>query len=351
MSEVNDEELAQSLREARKMPRCFALVMRGTDVLKLAVRKRPFRPAELAELRTEFKGNCCFSGVVRQVEAGELLFESLEEPPEVKLLKFKEHVLEQTRLRITPRFQQVTTLAPVDADDLPVTKDTAEQSSSATQVATQSVADGQAEDSAASQRWDAVHAVWAPRIVAVLQRCSEEQASRWRAAFAAAEEQAEGGNHEKALQILDRLSQAVRQASEDGFGEKPANGGLVASRKFLLTRFRQIKAELKQSLETLRVNIARTAADQNPDELADGMRAWFGDLLEQLQAGIDRSIEAGDGFRAAEAVALELKGGLLKDELLDHLFDNPLMGGEQFVDAIARGLDEIARELHQASAV
>lgn len=323
MPEVKDDGLLQALRDARKVPRCFALILRGTDVVKLEVRKRPFRDAELAELRTEAKGNRVCSGVVRQAESGELLFESLDEPPEIKLQKIKEYVFEQTNLRISPRLAQVAALATI-AEEVEVAEP-------------------------AQQRWEAMHSAWAPRFVAALQHCADDQASRLRAAFSLAEEQAEAGSFEKAVQILERIAPVLRQALEGAANERKASSGkLVASRQFLLTRFKKIRAELQQALDSLQANMTRLAADEDPQELTDGIRRWFDELLERLQAGIDASIDEGDGFRTAQATVLELRAGLLSDDLLDHLLDNPLMGGEQFVDAIADGLDEIAREMATA---
>ena len=63
------------------------------------------------------------------------------------------------------------------------------------------------------------------------------------------------------------------------------------------------------------------------------------------------SVHAADTLPAGILITGQVSGAASQLLGLDHLFDNPLMGGEQFVDAIARGLDEIARELHQASAV
>jgi hypothetical protein len=115
MAEKN-KELAKALQKAKKSPRNFAIIARGTNVLKLIVDKKPLKSGELKEAKKELEGNAIVEGVVLGGEGTELVFQVREEPSfgENKLKKF---ISEETGLPLKPSFVVVQKLADVPDDD------------------------------------------------------------------------------------------------------------------------------------------------------------------------------------------------------------------------------------------
>lgn len=112
-----DKDLMKSLQQARKKPRNFAIVAKGSTVLKLIVSKKPIKDGELLKAKKEVGGNAIVKGVVTSGDGPELLFQvaeevSLQEP------KFKTFIKEQTGLPLKPRFVVVSSLQEVDDEDV-----------------------------------------------------------------------------------------------------------------------------------------------------------------------------------------------------------------------------------------
>jgi len=417
MPEAADEELAKGLRDARKQPRNFVAIIKGTNVLKLVVRKKEIKSAEIQSLRTELKGTAALSGVV-QVAGGEHVFETLEDPPDLKIQPLKDYIDADTGLKVKPRFAKVTALAEVpQMDDVPVAppmptgkppQAPLDQAIAGLVAAMQKLRPALQEalaahpglkvelmdlatnfqqqikvpDAAAAKttlialaqrlkelpapgttpatsetppeappapggdlarQWNEAHATAEPRYLAALKKGESKLTSELKVIFAYATERAEAGEYDKALVAIKRLLPLLEQA-ERGPGPQ-VSSRLVESRKFLLTRFQKIRADLKQELDSLQKAIAESAADDDPTELTTAMQGWFDRLLDELQNGIDASINAGDDFQQAQEVIHGLQAEVDDDELIEHLLENPLIDGEQFVSAINGGLDDIATEL------
>lgn len=51
-----DENLVEGLKQAKKAPRNFALIVKGAAPVKLLVRKKKIKDAELLKAKTEAKG-------------------------------------------------------------------------------------------------------------------------------------------------------------------------------------------------------------------------------------------------------------------------------------------------------
>jgi hypothetical protein len=113
-SDVLDEDLAIGLKQAKKKARNFLLVVKGSKPLKLIVKKKPIKAAEVQEAKKEAMGTGVYQGVCQGDGGLEMVFRLVGEEPTVKTVQFKELIAEQTGLTIKPRFELVTELADVD---------------------------------------------------------------------------------------------------------------------------------------------------------------------------------------------------------------------------------------------
>lgn len=118
-----DTDLAKALQVAKKKPRNFAIIAKGANVLKLLVDKKPIKEGVLIKAKKECQGTAIVTGVVSG-DSGELVFQVLEEPS-IGPPKLKKFITDATRLTITPRFQVVTAIRPVDDDAEESTEDPA----------------------------------------------------------------------------------------------------------------------------------------------------------------------------------------------------------------------------------
>ena len=116
MPDVADEKLAQGLKQARKKPRNFVLLGKGTSVLKLIVDKKPIKAGAIQDARAEYKANLVLKGVV-EGDGAELVFKVVGEEPTIKIPAFRDYISEQTDLKVKPRFQVVPELAEINDDE------------------------------------------------------------------------------------------------------------------------------------------------------------------------------------------------------------------------------------------
>ena len=114
MADVLDEDLELGLKQAKKKPRNFALVIKGSKALKLIVQKKPIKAGEVQAAKAEAKGTGFYKGVCQGDGGLEMVFKLVGEEPSVKTVQFKELIAEQTGLTIKPRFELVSELAEVD---------------------------------------------------------------------------------------------------------------------------------------------------------------------------------------------------------------------------------------------
>ena len=103
MPDALDEKLAKALKQARKKPRNFALLGKGTTVLKLLVNKKPIKSSDVQGAKMEFKANQIVRGIV-QGEGTRLIFK-VDEEPTFKLTALREYLSEQTGMKLKPRFE------------------------------------------------------------------------------------------------------------------------------------------------------------------------------------------------------------------------------------------------------
>ena len=156
-------------------------------------------------------------------------------------------------------------------------------------------------DNALAQRWNDEFAALEPRYLEALKKADDQLASQLKVLFAFATEQAEAGDHARALRGLERLAPLVQQALDStgpsGPGKTPT--GKVAA------------AVLRSELQTIRTNAARGLAQlaaalkgkSDPRarqiepivaKLAQNMPTELEETLQQL----DAAVKSGDASAA-----------------------------------------------------
>ncbi len=118
--------------------------------------------------------------------------------------------------------------------------------------------------------------------------------------------------------------------------------GIVEKRKFLVTRWQAVPAEIKVEIAKLETAISVQVPDENPAELCAALDSAFGALIAEVQSAIDGAINAGDpGYATAIKVIEQQKKALLNHEIVQILKRNPLISGQQFEDSVVSALDEV----------
>jgi hypothetical protein len=182
-----------------------------------------------------------------------------------------------------------------------------------------------------------------PRLLAA-QNADREKATKLGAVWDHAGEQAQLGNYENAFKALTRLEGAIDgllasapQSSEERFGIEK---GIVAKRKFLLTRFKEIPKEIRPLLGDIRDGLLEEGVDDDPDELMSAIDLALQEFCRELQDEIDSSINSGDSGQLAG-----LKDRVLSNELITHLMANPYFDGSRIQSAMLDALTEVEKTL------
>lgn len=135
-----------------------------------------------------------------------------------------------------------------------------------------------------------------------------------------------------------------------GYGEGGAANGLVAKRRFLVTRWQQIQLDLDAELKKLSAAIAAKVPEEDAEDVAGGVNRALGPLVaevrDRLQDAVDEAVNAGDQTYAAVSVATSvLRRQIVGDELIGVLRSTTLMAGAGFERALTSALDEIEAQL------
>ncbi len=117
MADILDEELEKGLRQAKKKPRNFAAICKGTKLLKLIVKKKPIKQPEIMAAKSEVQGNAIITGVCVGDGGAGMVFQVEGDEPSIKIPQMREYITEQTGLAIKPRFEVVQALEEVDENE------------------------------------------------------------------------------------------------------------------------------------------------------------------------------------------------------------------------------------------
>ena len=112
-----DEALAQGLSQARRRPRNFVLIAKGSTCVGLLVKKKPIKEPEVLAARKISGGKIVVAGVCQGDGGPEMVFKVAEEPPAINLARLRQHLLDTTGLKLKPSFLVVPGLEAVDETD------------------------------------------------------------------------------------------------------------------------------------------------------------------------------------------------------------------------------------------
>jgi hypothetical protein len=116
MADVPDPELAAALKAARKKPRNYVLIAKGTAAVKLIVQKKKVLAGDIQKAKTEAKGTVIVEGTCLG-SGSEMVFEVVGDEPSIKAISIKDLISEQTELKLKPKFQVVKALTEVKEED------------------------------------------------------------------------------------------------------------------------------------------------------------------------------------------------------------------------------------------
>lgn len=127
-------------------------------------------------------------------------------------------------------------------------------------------------------------------------------------------------------------------------------GGLVDKRRFLVTRWQQLPAELSANLAQLAAAIGDALPYERPAEIEaaanEALRDMLGTMMQDLQDAADTAINAGDSrYRAVGEAVARCRAICAASPVIAALRDNTILPGARFEAAIAGALDEIEGEL------
>lgn len=111
-----DEDLIDGLKQAKKAPRHFAMIIKGIAPVKLMIKKKKFRDGELSKAKTEAKGNDWVVGIL-EASGTDFAFQITgDAEPKVTALKVKDWIGTQTGMTVIPRWSLVKELPKLDDD-------------------------------------------------------------------------------------------------------------------------------------------------------------------------------------------------------------------------------------------
>ncbi len=170
--------------------------------------------------------------------------------------------------------------------------------------------------------------------------------SGFRAVMAYAIENAAAGVFANSIRALEKLLPKLKQALESASPSKDMGiqEGIVAKRTFMLTRMREILADLRPLLKELCDAIEEDEIDADPLEIQMAFEQALTKLLEDAQGELDRSINSGD--------TQSLQGmtdRITSSPTVKHLVENPFIDGQEFESRIREAFLEIEKNLSTAS--
>lgn len=174
----------------------------------------------------------------------------------------------------------------------------------------------------------------------------EQQATlqKVQAAWDLAQEAAADDNFERALLILRRLDEGGLLAGLADADLTPTGGGpggdgdgrgkLVRQRTFMLQEWSKMPSDMRAKLQGLRSTLAE--ADEDAEELVDGIAEALEDFLDELKDTMDQAINDGD-----TGVFSGLRDRARSHDLIKHLQKAPGFDGGALLSSVETALERI----------
>jgi hypothetical protein len=162
-----------------------------------------------------------------------------------------------------------------------------------------------------------------------------------------AEGKAQNGAYDSAMKAMLKIGEEglfarIRELQAAASG-KPVSNKLVEQRKFLLTRWQQIPAELAGHVSDLQDGLGAQFPNENTAGDIAKLNGYLKTLLARLQDQIDKVIGGGANDISLDAVRKEID----QDDVLSCLGKYPLGDGHAFRETILQAVEEV--ETHMAA--
>lgn len=185
-----------------------------------------------------------------------------------------------------------------------------------------------------------------PRYLASIQKADSVLAGQMRAIFAYVTEQAEAGSFEKALAAIKRLGPMVDQAEMGTGAASEISSDIVAKRKFLLERWRNIPSEINDRLRPIEAEIERQVPAENAKELVTEMQSYLRDFYGEIRDALDKAIVSGDSeFTQAMKLIDTFRDEVRANELVQHIDTNRLGVKVKVQNILLQALAEVEENL------
>lgn len=170
--------------------------------------------------------------------------------------------------------------------------------------------------------------------------------SGFRSVMAYITENAAAGVYANSIRALEKLLPKLEQALAAASPSKDMGiqEGIVAKRTFMLTRMREILADLRPLLEEIRDAIEEDDIDADPLEIQMAFEKALSTLLEDVQSELDKSITSGD-TQSLQGMSDRITAA----PTVQLLVNNPFIDGREFEDRIREAILEIEKNLSTAS--
>jgi hypothetical protein len=105
------EDLAASLKQAKRQPRFFAIIANGKEVVSLLIRKKPLRDAVVKRARRDEGGKQTYQGICEGSSGSILVFKFSGGLPKFKPGRLRQFIAETTGIMVKPEFSQLNVAA------------------------------------------------------------------------------------------------------------------------------------------------------------------------------------------------------------------------------------------------
>ena len=345
--EKDIQHLKKMLSMARKAPINFGIALgseKPEDLAFLAHQRKD--PKSLRKHARTETGNSKGAHGEMTVDGKKLLFICQDSPPG-PLTKAMKLFLRGLKVPLSPEFRvpdeavapaKAASAAPAEAAEA-----AEEAAADATPAAREAAPASDGKIDAAEAEWNRRHEKARLATVKIL-KAGLGDSDKIRAVLSFAQGKAETGNYAVGLKALDTLEKLLVAAvkGKAGGGKGDIAAGIVKKRKFLITRWQKVPAEVKVELGNLKSAIAANVPDEDPGELCAAIETSLDKLIGEIQSAIDASIGAGDpGYKTALKAIEQQKQKVRSHEIIQLLKKSPLVPGERFEASVCAALDEV----------
>lgn len=337
--EKDIQHLKKMLSMARKGPINFGIALgseKPEDLAFLAHQRKD--PKSLRKHARTETGNSKGAHGEMTVDGKKLLFICRDSPPG-PLTKAMKLFLRGLKVPLSPEFR-----VPDEAAAPAKAAEAAEEAAAdATPAASEAAPASDGKIDAAEAEWNRRHEKARLATVKIL-KAGLGDSDKIRAVLSFAQGKAETGNYAVGLKALDTLEKLLVAAAKGkaGDGKGDIAAGIAEKRKFLITRWQKVPAEVKVELGNLKSAIAANVPDEDPGELCAAIETSLDKLIGEIQSAIDASIGAGDpGYKTALKAIEQQKQKVRSHEIIQLLKKSPLVPGERFEASVCAALDEV----------